>query len=692
MQKKNESFISFFHFTLLVFSYSIILVCVFSLFRTYYLFRFGEIQKLWQHGYELISAYALGSRFDIKVIAFIIVAPTLLLQLFGLIFQKRVAIFFLTINRYWLIFASFLLLSVYYIDIYYYSYFQTHIDVRIYGFFEDDTVATLASMWEEYPIIWGFFFFSISFLLLFWIIDSIYNIAKSIAPPQFTLFKKIIFIATCITLTVMGARGFSFHVFPLQKDNISISPLQFINFLSYNAPLSLRDAYKDHKRFRYSLDMDSVLSRYKVNSLEQAMKDFYNRKEIPKQKDELFFQQIRGKNTNPNKKFHVVIIFMESWSSYYFKFHNAKVNLLASLEKEMENLIHFRHITSLQNGTMTNLEAVLISHSEGALSQTKYGSHEFSLAITRPFLAKSYNTHFITSGRLSWRNIDSFLPKQGFQQLSGENILAKKYKSEKNSWGVFDEHMFDYIYESLVSAKKPQFIFGLTTTHHPPYKIPKNYKKYPIEITNDIQKRSKVDTSFLKRAFLSFQYMNDSLGRFLKKIRTSRLSENTIIAITGDHNTWACFDFEYDELIWKYTVPLFFYIPKELKKNLKIDPTRFGSHADIMNTILPLVTTSSSKNTFFTNFGSDLFGRNTDNAYMMNDSGWLINKIGAVNMGNTSFYYEWVDPKNYTLLKPTKSPSKKNALDKLRQKGRIRNVIMGYAVRSDVQKKISEAK
>ncbi|MGB0883023.1 MAG: LTA synthase family protein, partial [Vicingaceae bacterium] len=46
-----------------------------------------------------------------------------------------------------------LLVLILFIDQQFYTYFQTHLNILVYGFMEDDTSAVLASMWSDHPII-----------------------------------------------------------------------------------------------------------------------------------------------------------------------------------------------------------------------------------------------------------------------------------------------------------------------------------------------------------------------------------------------------------------------------------------------------------------------------------------------------------------------------------------------------------
>ena len=133
---------------------------------------------------------------------------------------------------------------------------------------------------------------------------------------------------------------------------------------------------------------------------------------------------------------------------------------------------------------------------------------------------------------------------QGFEKLSGQaklESLRKDEDAQNNVWGVFDGYMFDFMLETLRQAEKPQFMVALSITHHPPYRTPGEYQASALHIPSALSAKLKTDMDTARRAFLSFQYANDALGYFLERIEQSNLANETLIVMTGDHNTWGLF-------------------------------------------------------------------------------------------------------------------------------------------------------
>jgi hypothetical protein len=49
------------------------------------------------------------------------------------------------------------------VDFIYYSFYQDRINVLIFGFFEDDTIALIKTIWRNYPVVWMFLDYDLFF-------------------------------------------------------------------------------------------------------------------------------------------------------------------------------------------------------------------------------------------------------------------------------------------------------------------------------------------------------------------------------------------------------------------------------------------------------------------------------------------------------------------------------------------------
>ena len=133
---------------------------------------------------------------------------------------------------------------------------------------------------------------------------------------------------------------------------------------------------------------------------------------------------------------------------------------------------------------------------------------------------------------------------------------------------------------------------------------------------------------FIKR-FEAFQYANDSLSKFISKIKESEIGKRTLIAVTGDHNFWGFMNYDNKEMYSKYTVPFYIYVPSKIKvPNANLD--KVGSHEDIMPTLYNL----SLSEVEYLSFGEDLFSTGASfamNSQIQASANGLIYKNKAYN-------------------------------------------------------------
>ena len=74
---------------------------------------------------------------------------------------------------------------------------------------------------------------------------------------------------------------------------------------------------------------------------------------------------------------------------------------------------------------------------------------------------------------MSCQRIGDFVPRQGFDHVYGEGDFDSQ--TPKPDWGVYDEYLFQFVYDILINSNTPQFILFFTTTNHPPFELPSSF-------------------------------------------------------------------------------------------------------------------------------------------------------------------------------------------------------------------------
>lgn len=592
--------------------------------------------------FELLKALFLGFRFDLSAVCYALVLPLLIQGFRGIFFLPGLnRFFYLAFKVYFsLVLISFILITAF--DLIYYSYFQDHLNIMIFGFFEDDTSALIRTLWKNYPVIWSAVGLVVLISLTWKIIGYFLNSYKKVHehPAQMNIKNALISFLIFVSLA-LGARG-SLGLFPLGVADATISNQPVINYLAFSGIHSLHRAFKLKARNRSSWDGNA--QNYGIHDAKIAAQIILNRTDLPDSEDPLaWFQKKLPASTLIQKiRPHVVVFVMESFGSYWLDFQSSSFNILGELEPHFKQDLLFKNFIPSMAATIGSLSALMINTPHrpdgGFLTESRSLQVPFRTAPARIYHQAGYHTRFIYGGAIGWRDIDKFARTQGFESVEGDFDIEKKLhtKLERHDWGLFDEDVFKYVETTLAEATVPELILVMTTSNHPPYQLPSTYQPLKLEFPEKIKSQFNVDLDLAKARFLAFQYANQKLGEFLTRFKKSQLSENTIFAATGDHS-FLIVNFSEAEFLQKWQVPLYLWIPPKLKP-AKVDTTVFGSHSDLFPTLMSL----SLENTTIPILGSNLL--NPDQRHeALHFSRLSLSSNGAVvpESAKTTRYFSW---------------------------------------------------
>jgi len=654
--------------------------------RIVFLVSFGDFSDLSSYIPDLLYAFVMGLRFDIKVLAFGLIPLFLLCIAQFLNYNKPSKYGFF--NRFSLIYSLILfsfIIIITVIDFYFFKFFHTRISVLFFGIMEDDTAAVLKSVWTDFPII----IISISFLVVFIPLIFVLNkLVKTIAKHYFieSIGLRFIFVVLFCGLYFLGMRG-TVGLIPLDVRYSTISNNSFVNTLTLNGVFSFKTAFTDRKETVINTNIPEMLSKLDFNNPTAAVVGYLGTPNIDS--TNLINNLLSTTPTDSlleNDKPNVVFIFMESMSNYYLNFHSAETNLLGKLEEQLKDCYLFRNFLSSTSGTIYSLESVLVGTPNSPLSQSVYQNRSLSSSVAKPFHDKGYSSSFVTGSSLGWRNLDKFIYHQYFDNVEGESALKKFYPNASTcEWGVHDEYIFDRVFQILKQKdEEPNFIFTLTDSKHNLYKIPDYYQNYPLSISDEIKSKLKVSEEVAYKNLLGYQYANNCLGQFIEELRKSPLGENTIVVATGGHNTLQLFEFADIDLFWKYSVPLIIYVPEKYKPKNEVETKAFGSHKDIFPTIFNL----SLSNASYLNTGNNLLSTDTKNGFGVFNYYIAMSSAGCVNFQKSPINFVWQDS-TYTSLSLTDQQN--FALDSLLFKAKAYKASMNYYIMSELKsKKVGE--
>ena len=246
-------------------------------------------------------------------------------------------------------------------------------------------------------------------------------------------------------------------------------------------------------------------------------------------------------------------------------FNGANITITPNFDKWAKRGVSFRNMWS-SNPSSRCLESVLLGqvpYNDVAKTAIAGGRANTTLSgFPQLFLAKGYETVFMTGSALDYDNWDIFLPSHGFDTVMslGElEILAESdlgispadwrgLEQRRLSWGIHDDINFQLLGNLLVNKtkeqnermakgepKKPLFHMQYTISSHEPFiHRPKWYAD--MEKPDFSALYAGLDRSNEVKNYVEMQYFVDmALGKFMDRMEKEGILNNTIVVVFGDH-------------------------------------------------------------------------------------------------------------------------------------------------------------
>ena len=526
-------------------------------------------QKLWS------SLLWTGFRFDLKVASVILLFPFLMLTV--VVWLPRWHWYLLFVFQY-LRLALVLMVVIALVNLGYYLFFGNAIDLLIFGLFQDDTIAVLSAILFD----WRLLTVTIVGLVACWMLFSWLKRFSPQRPDEAfrsNRFKQFLVVFVALAVLVVSARG-SFGVFPLNRKFYSISTNPFFNSLVLNAPMHLHHATEDYLENRFNFSTQDILRSAKVDDINELIEI----SGLGSSLDDLV-QVSSAKTPVP----HVIFLLMEGWGTHQLMYDSESNQMLGSMKPHLDEDYLFTGILANRYSTNPSVENILLNSYLSPLSQSTVKNVAFSsTSNAQVFKDAGYQTTFYSGGFSSWRNHDEFWPLQGFDRYLDRSVVVDRYDVDsEDPWGVYDENLFQLVFEELAEATSPTFGFVLSTTNHSPVILPSEYIPGPVNLA---EFNLNVDDEFRRNMVTGYQYSMNALGDFMTRLKQSELADQVIVVATGDHALRGFHEYPSSaEAYWKYSTPVYFYVPEQWDQLRQIDPDRvIGSHVDIFPTLFEL--------------------------------------------------------------------------------------------------------
>jgi phosphoglycerol transferase MdoB-like AlkP superfamily enzyme len=579
--------------------------------------------------YELFDAFFLGFRLDASMMAYTNALGVLVLFFIWLLrvksFQKYLYGFY---RFYFILFLTFVSLLTF-IDLTYFSFFGEHSTLMIFGVFDDDTDALIRTAFQNYNVALVGFMLLAYFAFLYFLIFKILREKKKFE-LKFNWFKQLAFFLFLIIAVALTGRG-SVGIFPLAYSISDVSQDPLVNKLPQTPSFAIFDSYNQYSKSK-SKNYDLIKTSGYRGKMPEAFEVFKQTKEIDRKNLLNNLIQKTSKNEKLKDRLpHVVVVMVESFGMPLLDYQSESFDVMGRLKKHFDKDILFTSFISSSNGTVVSLEPLLLNitarPNSTSFAQSSYLNTHFSQASAKVYADAGYETSFVYGGDLFWRNVGSFMSRQGFENTYGKGVIAsslgKNLDAISHDWGVFDEYLYKYIHKKLEDATTPQFIFVLTTNNHPPYTTPSHYKSNSLELSQKLKNHISGNIDLVKKRFKDYAYALDTLGGFLDEIKSSSLAKNSVVAVTADNNTVEGVMKYDDHYTQTKRVPFYIYTPDDLRPK-NIDTTLASSHKDIFPTLYNITLYDKS----YMAIGTNLLDKDTLHCGF-NDAGVIMAKDGG---------------------------------------------------------------
>ena len=218
----------------------IILFLIFLLNRViFFCFFSNNIQFEW---FDVLRGFLLGIRYDSATIIYALSIPILLFYC-GLIIPSKYYIFLSnTLSKIWITVILCFIIFIFVIDIYFFEFYQDHLNIIFFDLFLDDTTAVIYSIWKNYPVFWILLILFAIAICFYKLLDKLFNVSNTRSKNY--LSSYIIILGSLILFAIM-ARA-SFGLFPINMMDAAYTDNQFLNKLGPNPVFTFEKAIEAH--------------------------------------------------------------------------------------------------------------------------------------------------------------------------------------------------------------------------------------------------------------------------------------------------------------------------------------------------------------------------------------------------------------------------------------------------------------
>lgn len=561
----------------------LLILAVFFAFRLVLLLLMGDSATGCGFG-DYARMFWYGIRYDTVIATYLLILPFVLLAAESFIGRKvpaleKAVVWISTVSAVPLAFV----LSA---DIPYFRQFFTHFNITAFDGMEGN-FGTVAEMVFEEPSFWLMIFPLIGVVATFYVLTKRF-VTKDHRSGKGCILPKAICCVAIVAAMFFGMRGNAdFKRRPLQAGDFYFSDNQTVNQLTLNPAFVFIKSLSRHDQIEINFmdegkALQTVLDQMGITAPDDRFP--LARHIVP---------------TSEARPMNVVLIIMESMTANNLRHFGNTHDITPFLDSLIDRSLYFENCYSTGNRTCCGIYASITGYPTLYDHQPLYNTpiRQFN-SLPRELKRNSYSTAFFLSHDKNFDNCNGFLLANGYDRVY--SLEDYPPDARKNIWGVSDDFLLDFAshkMDSLGKLDKPFFATILTISNHPPFYIPKEYRKPGLAERQQ-----------------AVMFSDAMLRRFFDECSSKPWFGNTLFVLVGDHGTSE--DATYPLPLSYFHVPLIFFSPgMEAKVSDKM-----ASQNDIPPTVMDFLQLPYWHNSF----GTSLLSEDKLYTCMMNTSGYAV--------------------------------------------------------------------
>lgn len=527
---------------------------------------------------DILKAWYLGMKFDLRLALILILPVWLLIVLFRRklfarsVFRKIILVYFFV--------AELLLLLLYVTDLGFYGYLNRRLDSFILHFFnQQDAGTNMQMVWETYPVIRGLLGMIITMIILYRLHRHLYRRfaiqkAKKLAHAEPRKKKKPYFAVYAIVSFVLIAAGIygNFNYYPLRWSQAMFSGDERISSLAINPVLNFINSLKFSKE---KADIAATQKYYPY------IADYLG----VQQPDSIrlnFTRTYAGNDSLP--KPNIVFVMLESTGAAVTSMYGNPLQPTPYMKQLADSGVLFENFYVPAHSTARTVFGLTTGLPD--ITTTETASRNKKIIDQRVIMNEfqGYEKYYLLGGNMNWANIRALFTNNvaGVKLFEESNFKDKKL----DVWGISDYnlvHEADKVFKDAYSRNQPFVAFLQLADNHRPYSTTSGDGDFKLWTEKDIDPAKFKASGFISIDQLNaLRYEDYNVGKLVQLAKASGYLKNTIFVFFGDHNcTLNAYHFmplpEYEMGFGQVHITAFIYSPHFFK------PQRISTPASLLD-------------------------------------------------------------------------------------------------------------